>query len=160
MDDSYLNSVKREYYARALELIKSCQSDSWKLDDLVEEHIDRINRNPRVFTMYSKRSPSAFGRNYSSYPTICYIREVEDKIVQEIAPKLTAAFENNDFRKFEIHCRKPRIEVPAEGVGPHLKYINDPNYWNIYNIKFELKGGYSQDHERFWTILPDELSKL
>ena len=158
MDNSFLNSINREYYVKALKFLKDSGNDVWKLDDQVEEHIDRINCNGKVHTMYSKRGRRLGDHN--SYLTICYIREVEGKIRQVIAPKLNTAFENNHFRKFEIEFRPPRIVPATEGADPCLKYIDDPNYWNIHNVKFELKGGHSQDHETFWTILPDELSNL
>ena len=157
MDPFYLNSEKRDYYSNAWELARNCEDESLRPDD-VEEYIDRINLNGNVCTMLSKKG--VIGSDNNSYLTICYTKDVESKINKEITPRLEKVFMNTYLRTFRIHKQRPQIVAEDKGAHPCLRYINDANYWNVHNIKFELNGGSLSDHETFWTILSNELSAL
>ena len=160
MKDFYLSETTREYYSKALAHIRNCGDEFWDLDPDLDKYIDLVNLSPNVRTMYSKRGRGTFGNGLGSYLTVCYAKEVESQILNEINSKLKTTFETKRWCEFLSQLRQPKIEQENDGANPYLQYIVDPNYWNIYNIRFELKGGSSDDHDRFWTILSEELSKL
>lgn len=160
MSKQYLNDSNREFYDKAVALIKTCTDDFWPLDDGLEEHIDLINLSQNVRTMYSRRGKNRSGDGLESYLDICYVKETESQIRNLVESVLQSTFAGKHNCKFEFQYKSPRVQIPNEKAPECLKYIEDANYWNIHHIRFELKGGFQDDHTLFWTILSGSLSKL
>ena len=110
--------------------------------------------------MYSRKGRNRSGFGLESYLKICYTKDVEVQIRTEIEPNMKVAFGSKPSCELVIYYNSPRIQVENKEAASFLKYIEDVNYWNIFHIKFELKGGYADEHDNFWTILSESLSKL
>jgi hypothetical protein len=145
----------------ALQLIRECDNDFWDLDEGLDKHIDQMNSSDSVRTMYSKRGESQFDIGLASYLTICYIKNVEELIHNNICDELTKKFAFRHLCKLEIEFKSPQIENDtSDTAAPYLKYISGGQYWNIYHVKFQLEGGSSADHNEFWSVLTESLSRL
>jgi hypothetical protein len=160
MNDPYLDEAKRKFYDKALAHIRACGDKFWDLDDNLDNHIDNINRNDNVRTMYSRRGKNRTGFGLESYLTICYTQEIENKIKDEFVPRLNSYFADNKQCSFVTYYNPPRVDIDNEEAAEFLKYIEHPDYWNILNLKLELKGGNSEEHDKFWNLLSGTLSKL
>jgi len=158
MDDLYLDDTKRKFYSVALAHIKNCDHKDWDLDEGLVGYIDKINLNPKIRTMYSKRG-RLLGYGQHSYLVICYIKDAESTLKNEVEPALRLQFRSNLYA-FSINPEFPRIDSETAGADPCLKYIADPSYWNIHRIRYQLKGGGNDDHDRFWNQLKELLSAV
>jgi hypothetical protein len=160
MDAFYLDNRRREFYDAALSHIRACGDERWDLDEGLDGHIDFINVNDKVRTMYSRKGPNQLGSGMESYLYICYTRDVEDKIKNEVVPSLISSFANMRNCDFAFRFEAPQVNLDEGEVSPCQKYIEHRDYWNVFNVKFELKGGNSGQHEEFWSILSTTLSRL
>lgn len=158
MDDLYLDETKRKFYSDALTHIKNCNNEFWKLNERLVGYLDRVNINPKIRTMYSMRD-RVLGYGQQSYLVICYTQDAESKLKNEVEPTLRQAFESYLF-ELTITPEYPRIENNTTGTDPCLKYIADPNYWNIHRFRYQLRGGGNEDHDRFWNQLTELLTRV
>jgi hypothetical protein len=160
MEDFYLNDEKRKFYDDALAHVRNCDDDFWNLDEALDKHVDVINTNSHVRTMYSRKGRNRLGPGLESYLTICFTKNVEEKIKDEIEVDLKNSFSDKPNCTIVVYHEPPRVEVDDDEAAPYLKYIVDPEYWNVHHIKFEIKGGNSAEHDMFWTILSRKLSEM
>lgn len=150
MQAFYLTEDKKELYCEALEYAKNCNC----LDPGVYGYLAQINTSPNVRTMFSKL------HRLRSYLVVCFSKEVEAKIMNEIIPNLKATIEQRMFCKFKFyhHLSLPH---PAVANGHECsKYTDDPSYWNIHLIWFDLDASTPADHEFFWTTVSNSLSSV
>jgi len=160
MEDYYLNDEKRKFYDDALAQIRDCEDDFWNLDETLGKYVDAINANPRVRTMYSRRGRNLLGPGLTSYLTICFSMTVEAKIINEIEVDLKNIFRDKPNCTIIVHHKRPRVDVDNAEAAPYLRYIVDPEYWNIHHITFEICGGNSVEHDLFWTMLSSRLTEV
>jgi hypothetical protein len=110
--------------------------------------------------MYSKRGRNQFGDGIHSYLKICYSLNTEFSITNELNLLLYQKFQQIPFCSFKFQRLKPRIQKKIEGENPCLRYIGDPDYWNIHHMNYELIGGNNANHDIFWNTIADFLSKV
>jgi len=141
MEELYLNYSNRQFYSDALTHIRDCDNENWDLDEGLGSFIDTINSNSRIRTMSSKRG-RLLGYGQHSYLVICYAKEIELKLRKNVHDALTLSFDKSLFKPIISYENPLFIKESKETKPlPFLKYIDDPNYWNVHRIRYELKGG-------------------
>lgn len=111
--------------------------------------------------MYSGRDDGQKnGSKRKSYLFICFTEHLETFLKNELKANLDSIFLSDKYCKFEFRSHSPKVIAEKPEDNPCLVYINDPQYWNVFNIEFELSNGHPDKHEQFWNVLSESLSAL
>ena len=85
---------------------------------------------------------------------------MESKIEKDIIPLLQKEFQNERSMSFFYLKRCPHKKDYNEKTPLHLKYINHPEYWNIFSFRLQLDGGHIDRHDKFWKLVTDRLKNI
>jgi hypothetical protein len=110
--------------------------------------------------MYSRNGSVHVDDFRGSYLTICYTELLEQQLLIELIPKMTAKLSDLEDCEFTFAKVDPREQESDKDVAPYLKFIDHKDYWNINHICFELHSPFKNHHELFWDQLTDELSEI
>jgi hypothetical protein len=150
----YLNKQLKDYYSDCLEK-EICNKN---IDDGIIEHLRLISKSENIRPIFSKKGKDSFRRNLQSYLNIAYSLNIESKLMTEIIPHFKSKFDSNDQMEFVYKEIEPKVnskrETTKENKGS--EWLVNPDYFNISQIRFELKRGSLKQHEDFWN----ECSKL
>lgn len=158
----YLTKELKKYYLEALSEVENSDNEFWKLDEGIKIHLDVINKNERIQTLYSKSGKYLGGYQNESYLVFTYSKVVELKLFKEIIPY----FMYNYNERYESICyyafNEPYIREDKNEKGGilNLKCINDAQYFNINHIRITLQDGTKSINDRFWDDLSDKLSNI
>ncbi|WMI66827.1 hypothetical protein RBH94_06595 [Aestuariibaculum sp. YM273] len=155
MNKIYLDENLKNYYT-------NCLLEEIKLENIdkgIEDYLLLICKNNSIRPIFSKKGID-FGKHYS-YLKISYSKHSEDTILKKVIPYFETEYSDNRYKC--VCCEiKPYIQtkrkVTIENEGS--KWLVDSNYFNISQIRFELKGGSEDLHEKFWSELSLQLSEL
>ncbi len=150
MEDKYLNKTLTGFYVGAFNHIKECTDASWKLNTELLPHLELINQNPYIKTLFSK----GFEQHNTklSFLEFAYFKSVEDKLECTVFPKLREEFECISITK------KAPIEHKFKVKDEHLKYIFSKDYLNLWHYHIELDSDNKAEHNRFWSVVSELLS--
>lgn len=150
----YLNDSLKEYYSKSL--IREIENKS--IDEGIEDELRIISNSENIRPMFSKRGKH--GRNNKSYLSIAFTDIVEKLLLYEIQDYFIKVYSKNRRVKFEFleipPFRNDGREVNEKNLGAN--WLIDEGYFDVNSIRFELKGGDEELHDRFWNDLADRLS--
>ena len=158
----YLSSKLKEYYLQAFSEVKNSDNEFWDLDNGIVDYLNSINKNENIQTLYSKYGNHLGGFNPESYLVFAYSKKVELKLFREIIPNLIFNYNTRHESICRYSFNEPRMREDKNDKGGilKLKCVNDPQYFNINNIRITLEDGNNKIHDRFWQDLNDALSKI
>lgn len=109
IEEFYLNNENRIFYTKAFDHIINCKNEYWGLDEHIIKHLDLINTNDNIRTIYSKRGKYDFGHGLNSYLTVCFTKQTGSKILNKILPVFTAKYKQDKKSDFVYLVEKPKI---------------------------------------------------
>ena len=123
--------------------------DFWSIESGITTHLNKINRNSNVQTLYSKCAKNCKNLSEESYLIIAYTRQVELRIFRKIIPYFIFNY-NDSYSICHYTFNEPYMR---EGNDLHpevlnLSCVDDPSYFNINHIRIELKNGGLNLHEK------------
>lgn len=163
MEDIYLTAESKKKYMD--DFINSVlvfeKEETWKLDKGLSEILTRINRNPLVQTLYSRKDPFATVEYlHESYLEFCYSKDVELEIFRKVIPSLSLDFireaKSIFFYTFSFPKENPNIFGGISGMG----CLDDPEYFRINTIRLTLESPIRSMHDRLWSTLGNYLGTL
>ena len=157
----YLTSDLKKYYLEALTETENTNNEFWKIETGIIDNLKKINENGNVQTLYSKSAENSKSFSRESYLVIAYTQKVELTIFRKIIPYFMYNYNDYDSSCYysfnEPYINKERIDTT--GVL-NLKCVDDPNYFNINNIRITLKNNSLKLHIQFWEELTKSLTEL
>jgi hypothetical protein len=149
----YLSDNNRDFYSQAFLHAEKCESKFWDIDNGINTYLKRINLNPNIRTLYSKKGASNLQFGMESYLVFCYSKSVENEIEKRA--------ENLNIIGARINKQEPKLQtVPSAEKNPCLKFINNPEYWNVWNFRISIDGGIEREHQAFWIKLCELLENI
>lgn len=160
--DIYLTPELKSYYMSDFNSnVLNQTNEFWGLDNGVKDHLIKINSNPHMQTLYSrKRQFKEWIEMFGSYIEFTYTKDVELKIFREIIPFFLANYNTKDKSKFSYLYIPPRPNPNKDESSLSLGCLNDKNYFNVNHLKFEMDSNDRQTHNKFWKDLETKLSEL
>ena len=165
MNDIYLTKELKEYYLDDfVRNLIPCANPSWKLDGNLLSSLKKINVNPNIQTLYSKRSSFTNPIDNSSYLEFTYFREVELVIFREIFPPFVTIFNDGSYGTKCIYAFNPPMDNSVFSETTDSSCLIgcrvNPDYFRVNHVKITLEANDPNLHEKFWKRLEEELSAL
>ena len=157
MHDIYLTEIAKQFYTDALNHVRNCADEFWGLDTGLDKYLDLINSGPHVAPMYSKYGPSSLEGRLISYVIVCYSRDIEKIIIEDIPKELKQLFDSHEV---SLCLNQPKIQDKKGVTNPCLKYVSHPEYWNVNHFRYELITSEQEHHNVFWEYISNRLSRL
>lgn len=157
MIHKYLDSKLKKYYLDGLKEASNHSDRFHCLDDNVISHLNKININDSIQTIYSKRKGLNKHYDSESYLWFCYVEALETVLKNQVEQW----FENECFRDsveftFELQSYNKNYDGTVHG----LKCLDDKDYFRVNHVQIHLFSHELIHHQRFWEILADRLSGL
>ena len=158
MNKIYLNDHLKTYYTSCLreELLLG------NIDQGIKDILLSLCEGKNVRPLFSKKGKHDIKNYLHSYLQFSFTSVVEHQLLTNIKPTLETNFSLN--RQYDCNGSElpPRIQSKREitEINKGSKWLVDPNYFNVSQIKFDLSKGDSKLHDKFWVELGDCLIKL
>jgi hypothetical protein len=82
------------------------------------------------------------------------------KIINDVIPNLKETIKEHPYRTLKVHHHAFLSHPIVENSGHCSKFTDNPSYWNIHQISFDLETDIPAHHELFWETLANSLAKL
>lgn len=162
--DKYLTPELKSYYMKDFEekVIPNTDS-SWKLDEGILEYLKKINENPMIQTLYSKKfGPSSSMLSSSkSYLYFTYAEEVEDVLFKDLIPVILSRYSSKDEESVCYYgFDYPELRMDDHDVVIDLGCTKDGKYFNVNNIQINFINDYPEKHNEFWEYISMNLASI
>lgn len=163
----YLTQIRKKYYQNDFESnVLNCTTEFWRIDEGIKDYLIKINLNPYVQSLYSKkykRSPGSLdGLSKNSYVRFAYSKCIESALFKELIPECLLRFNFDDKRcvyRFEYPKHNPNFDDNVED-SINLACISDPNYFKTNTITIEFDSTEESFHHEFWKFITNKLYQL
>jgi hypothetical protein len=157
MKKKYLTKEKKEYYQTELLKAVNCTDPDWDLDEGLKDILFKINNNPNIQTILSKRTDKINYGNINScasYLHVSITKEFENKL------KLIAkAFEKkftSDY--FELVVTTGPFNTKWDEKMDDMDAVNNvPKYTDITMYMFYFTHDDLKEHNLFWDEIKSKL---
>jgi hypothetical protein len=164
MDDIYLNSdLKTKYMDDFENKVLKVTLEFWRICDNIREHLIRINKNPKIQTLYSKYPAGKHEMDHKeSYLKFAYSQNIELVIFREFLPMLVGKYNQKNSSIFNYMFHEPYTNPNCDGEKSEIDIacINDKAYYMINHIRITLHSGNKRVHDEFWEFIANELSEI
>ena len=158
MKKIYLNNQLKNYYFNCLEEEITLK----KIDKGLIDPLRQISNSKNIRPIFSKKNKDSFGRHNHSYISIAFESNIEEKLLTDIKPYFLSKYNSN--KNYECNCIeiKPynKKERATTKKNNGSKWQTDKDYFNVSQIRIDLKKGSKELHDEFWTELSAMLSGL
>jgi hypothetical protein len=139
------------------------KADAWKLDAGLDHILSKINKNPHIQSLYSRKDSFEKAEYlHESYIEFCFSDNVELRLFREIIPSFNFNF-IKEFRsvfyyQFDFPRDNPNFIAEVEPTGMYC--VDDENYFRVNTIRFTLESPIKMIHEKFWHAVEETLSEI
>lgn len=159
-ENAFLTKEKKEYYMRDFQKVLTYKGiDFWDLDEGISDILIKINNNPNLQTLYSKKFELNKGSTgfRKSYLQICYLCHLKDKLLTAL--KEIQQLLQDEVKIFdEPSCHENTNKTSESTLG--LGCFDDKEYFNICSYKIILQSYNINSHNTFWNLLELKLQNL
>lgn len=159
VDKIYLDDELKNYYSNCLEEEIKLK----KIDNGLIEPLRLISNSKNIRPIFSKKNKDSIGRNNHSYLVIAFTVNVESILLTEIKHYFLSKFNTDRNYKcsfIELNPYSKENGRAVTEVNKGSKWLIDAEYFNVNQIRFELKKGSKELHIEFWNELSSMLANL
>jgi len=129
----------------------------WGLAEQIKNQLIKINENPNIQTLYSRKNPFKMGDIMGSYLQFAYVKEIELSIFREIIPSLFMFSKEQDLFKYEFNFPKTKNK---ENNSIPMGCLDNNQYFNINSVKLYFDCRNHDTDLLFWETITEKLSKI